>query len=201
VTSASKTSAAPRTSHGPERTCVACRRTASPEALLRLARTPDGSIVADWRGSLGGRGAHVCPTRSCIAAAVRGRSLDRAFRAAVRCPDADELVAVVRTALVRRLGALMGSAAGARKAVSGADAVKRSLDLGRAVFVVVASDAANRIEITRQAAQRGVPLKVASDKAALGEMLGKRPTAIAALVDRGLAEAVSSTFERLEALQ
>jgi len=79
--------------------------------------------------------------------------------------------------------------------------VKRSLDLGRAVFVVVASDAANRIEITRQAAQRGVPLKVASDKAALGEMLGKRPTAIAALVDRGLAEAVSSTFERLEALQ
>jgi hypothetical protein len=169
--------------------------------LLRLVRAPDGAIVADWHGSLGGRGAHVCPTRSCLTAAVRGRSFDRAFHAAVRYPDPDELVATVRTALTRRLGALMGSAVGARKAVSGTDAVGRSLDLGRAVFIVVASDAADRTDIERRASQRGVPLKVASDKAALGEMLGKRPTAIAALVDRGLAEAVSSTFERLEALR
>jgi uncharacterized protein len=169
--------------------------------MLRLARTPDGQIVADWRGRLGGRGAHVCPTRACIAAAVRGKALDRAFRASVRYPDADELVATAREALSRRLGALLGSAVGGRRAVSGTDAVKHSLGLGQAVCVLVASDAADGIEIARNAAQHGVPVKVASDKVALGEMLGKRPTAVVALVDRGLSEAVSSTLDRLEALQ
>jgi hypothetical protein len=201
VTPNAETTAAPRATRRPERTCVACRRAGGKDALLRLARTPDGGIVPDWRGSLGGRGAHVCPTRTCIAAAVSGRALERAFRASVRYPDAEELVATARLALARRLGALLGSAIGGRRAVAGADAVKRSLGLGQAVCIVVASDAADRIEITRSAAQRGVPLMVASDKAILGEMLGKRPTAIVALIDRGLSEAVSSTLERLEALQ
>jgi hypothetical protein len=201
VETATTTSAAPRKGRRPERTCVACRRTAGADALLRLARTPDGSIVADWRGNLGGRGAHVCPTRACIAAAIGGRALDRAFRASVRYPDAEELVTAARAALTRRLGALLGSAIGARRAVSGTDAVKHVLGLGHAVCIVVASDAADRVEIARSAAERGVAVRVASDKVALGMMLGKRPTAIVALVDRGLSEAVSSTLERLEALQ
>jgi len=194
-------SAAPRKGRRPERTCVACRRTAGPDALLRLARTPDGRVVADWRGNLGGRGAHVCPTRSCIVAAIGGRALERAFRASVVYPDAEELVATARQALARRLGALLGSAIGGRRAVAGTDAVKRVLGLGHASCILVASDAADRIDIERNAADRGVPVKVASDKVSLGEMLGKRPTAIVALVDSGLSEAVSSTLERLEALQ
>jgi hypothetical protein len=196
-----ETRAAPRAGRRPLRTCVACRREAEPEALLRLARTPDGRVVADWRGSLGGRGAHVCPTRACLAAAAKGEVLDRAFRAAVRRPVADELVAAVRAALARRLGALLGSATGGRKAVAGADAVRRAIDLGQAVLVVAATDAAAAAEVARRAAERGVPVRFAADKAALGEMLGKRPTAIAAILDRGLAAAVAATLERMEALQ
>jgi hypothetical protein len=196
-----ETGASPRAKRGPERTCIACRRPAGKEALLRLARTPDGGIVADWRGNLGGRGAHVCPTRRCIEAAIGGRALDRAFRAAVAYPDASEFVAAARDALTRRLGALLGSAITGRRAAAGADAVKHALELGQAVMLVVASDAAERTEIERNAAQRGVRVRAASDKAALGEMLGKRPVAILAIVDRGMSEAVSATLDRLEALQ
>ena len=201
MTTAVTTCASPRAHRRPERTCVACRGKADPDALLRLARAPDGRVIADWRGNLGGRGAHVCPRRACITAAIRGRMLERAFRAAVRYPDPEELVGAARSGLARRLGALLGSAAGSRKAVSGTDAVRRSLELGSAVLVLVASDAAERKEIERRAADRGVPSRATSDKAALGGMLGRRPTAIAALVDRGLAAAVSSTMELLEGLQ
>ena len=196
-----ETGAAPRANRGPERTCVACRRPAGKEALLRLARTPDGGFVADWRGNLGGRGAHVCPTRRCIEAAIGGRSLDRAFRATVVYPDVSEFIATTRDALTRRLGALLGSAISGRRAVAGTDAAKHALELGQAVMIIVASDAAERTDIERNAAQRGVRVRAAADKAALGEMLGKRPVAIVAIVDRGMSEAVSSTLDRLEALQ
>jgi predicted RNA-binding protein YlxR (DUF448 family)/ribosomal protein L30E len=201
VTSEVQTVGESRARRAPERTCVACRRTAGTDALLRLARTPDGEVVADWRSRLGGRGAHVCPTRRCISEAIRGKALDRAFRASVRYPEAEELVTTARRALERTLGALLGSAVGARRAVSGADAVKRAVALGHAVCIVVAADAAERSDIEGGAAARGLRVRVAADKGSLGEMLGKRPTAVMAIIDRGLAEAVSATLDRLEALQ
>jgi predicted RNA-binding protein YlxR (DUF448 family) len=184
-----------------ERTCAACRRLADSDSLLRLVRTPDGHVVVDWRRKLGGRGAHVCPTRSCITAAIRGRALEKVFHATVEYPDVEELVASARDSLSRRLGALLGSALGARKAAVGSDAVERSLSLGHAACLLVASDASERVEIERRAAERKVPLRVVFDKMLLGEMLGKRPTAVMALGDRGLAIAVFETLERLETLQ
>jgi hypothetical protein len=201
VTTASESAVSTRPAGAASRSCVACRKTARPDALLRIARAPDGRIVPDWRRTLGGRGAHVCPTRGCIAAAIAGRAMERAFKAPVVYPDVEEFVASVRESLSRRLGALLGSAIGGRKAVAGTDAVDRVLALGHAVCVLVASDAGDRSEIERRAASRGVPTRVLVDKAALGGMLGKRPTAVVAISDRGLAEAVSKTLERLQALQ
>jgi uncharacterized protein len=196
-----ESSAAAKSGRKPERSCAACRRTSNREELLRLVRTPDGGIAVDWRRKLGGRGAYVCPTRSCIAAAVSGRALDRAFRAAVEYPGIEELISAARDGLSRRLGALLGSALGARRLAVGSDAVDGAIAGGHAACLLVAADAANRDEIERRAAERGVPVRICFDKAACGEMLGKRPTAVMALGDRGLARAVFETLERLEALQ
>jgi len=201
VTIAADSAAATPAARAVERSCVACRRTARADALLRIARAPDGRIVPDWRRALGGRGAHVCPTRGCVAAAIAGRALDRAFKAQVVYPEIDAFLAATREPLARKLGALLGAAIGGHKAAAGADAAQRVLADGHAACVLVAADAGERDEIERRAAARGVPTRVVADKAALGEMLGKRPTAIVAIGDRGLAEAVAETLERLQALQ
>ena len=54
--------------------------------LMRVVRTPDGSVVLDPTGRLGGRGAYLCDDPACRAAAVKKGALARAL--AVPIPDA-----------------------------------------------------------------------------------------------------------------
>jgi uncharacterized protein len=69
--------------HIPQRSCVACRTVQDKKALVRLVRTPDGEILIDPTGKMGGRGAYVCPRPDCLRAAQKRKSLDRAFKAPV----------------------------------------------------------------------------------------------------------------------
>jgi len=65
--------------HTPERTCIGCRRTAGPSALVRVARRPDG-VLAVGRAEPG-RGAWLCAgSASCFDLAVRRRAFGRALR-------------------------------------------------------------------------------------------------------------------------
>lgn len=70
---------------GPRRTCVGCRRSAHPDELVRVVRTPDGGL--DLGRHHPGRGAWLCPDPVCLAAAERRRGFARALRGEVR-PDA-----------------------------------------------------------------------------------------------------------------
>ncbi len=63
----------------PERTCVGCRRKASPSRLVRCALTPEGPRLGR---SAAGRGAWVC-SLACFDLAVRRRAFDRAWRRVV----------------------------------------------------------------------------------------------------------------------
>lgn len=47
----------------PERTCVVCRTKRPKGELLRVARSPDGTVVLDAAGRAPGRGAYVCRDR------------------------------------------------------------------------------------------------------------------------------------------
>jgi predicted RNA-binding protein YlxR (DUF448 family) len=47
--------------------------------LIRVVRTPDGTISLDTTGKMAGRGAYVCPSRTCIAKAVKERRLEKAL--------------------------------------------------------------------------------------------------------------------------
>jgi len=75
---------APRT---PIRTCIGCRRARDRQALLRIARTPQG-IRCDPDARLPGRGAYLCPDPDCIATARR-RGASR-LRHALRGGDQHE---------------------------------------------------------------------------------------------------------------
>jgi predicted RNA-binding protein YlxR (DUF448 family) len=67
----------------PSRTCVACRETGGKRGLLRVARTPEGSVVYDRGGRAPGRGAYLHPDAACIQLARRRRALERALKAQV----------------------------------------------------------------------------------------------------------------------
>jgi hypothetical protein len=66
---------------GPERTCVGCRARDGKAALLRVVKTPDGTLRVDPEGTAPGRGAYLHPDPGCVAAAMERSALLRALRA------------------------------------------------------------------------------------------------------------------------
>ncbi len=69
-----------RKKHVPIRTCVACRSTDAKRALIRLVRVAEGQVVVDASGKLNGRGAYLCPQRTCWQKALKTGALARALK-------------------------------------------------------------------------------------------------------------------------
>jgi predicted RNA-binding protein YlxR (DUF448 family) len=84
----------------PTRSCVACRTSREKRELLRVVRTPDGTVRADPTGRLSGRGAYVCRDRACITTAIERGVLSRALETPVPAGLADELAAAVTPDLI-----------------------------------------------------------------------------------------------------
>ncbi len=63
----------------PQRTCVGCRQVKGKKELVRIVRTPDGSVIVDQTGKVSGRGAYICPLVACLEQAVKTKSLERAL--------------------------------------------------------------------------------------------------------------------------
>ena len=82
----------------PMRMCVGCREMKPKNELLRVVRSPEGSLSVDATGRKPGRGAYVCRSAECLKKAIRQKQLERAFECALQ----DE----VKEALMRELQAL-----------------------------------------------------------------------------------------------
>ena len=67
----------------PLRQCVGCREHKPKKDLIRVVRSPEGSVSLDFKGKLPGRGAYVCPLDTCLAKARKSRALERAFDTAL----------------------------------------------------------------------------------------------------------------------
>lgn len=80
----------------PIRTCVACRSSSEKKELLRVVKTSSGEVVIDPTGKMPGRGAYVCRSVDCVAAAVKKKALERALRTAVPAALIDELYQAVQ---------------------------------------------------------------------------------------------------------
>ncbi|MGP1498282.1 YlxR family protein [Schaalia odontolytica] len=71
----------PAPTSGPQRTCIGCGTQAHRSVLVRIVRSPDGSIHLDRAATLPGRGAWVHPDEGCVQKARARRGLARSFRA------------------------------------------------------------------------------------------------------------------------
>ena len=63
----------------PMRQCVGCREMKEKKALIRVVKSPEGTVSLDFRGKMPGRGAYVCPDPECLKRARKSRALERAF--------------------------------------------------------------------------------------------------------------------------
>ena len=67
----------------PQRQCVGCRTMKEKRELIRVVKTPEGTIVLDTSGKKSGRGAYVCPDMQCLKKARKSRALERAFELSI----------------------------------------------------------------------------------------------------------------------
>ena len=75
----------------PQRQCVGGREMKDKKALIRVVRSPEGTISLDFKGKLPGRGAYVCPNPECLKKARKSRALERAFDMAIPAEVYDQL--------------------------------------------------------------------------------------------------------------
>lgn len=76
--------------HVPQRSCIACRRVAAKQELIRIVATPQGVLV-DGTGRLNGRGAYICRTADCWEAALKKNRLGHALKAGLSEQDRERV--------------------------------------------------------------------------------------------------------------
>ena len=63
----------------PMRMCVACRQMRPKRELIRIVRTPEGTVILERSCRANGRGAYLCDSQDCFRRAVKTRALERAL--------------------------------------------------------------------------------------------------------------------------
>ena len=84
-----------------QRSCCVCGKQGSKKGLLRVVRTPEGTVAFDPTGRAAGRGAYFCSCL-CFAKAKKANRLDRALK--VKLSEND--YACVEEALAAALGSV-----------------------------------------------------------------------------------------------
>ena len=82
----------PRPRHIPQRTCVACRRTTAKRELVRIVRTPQGTVETDPTGKKSGRGAYLCKAQQCWQLVLKKGRLDNALKAKLTPQEKEALL-------------------------------------------------------------------------------------------------------------
>jgi len=184
----------------PERTCVATREPHPRDELVHLVALPDGTVEVDRSGRLDGRGAWVQPTRAAVDALVArpgllGRALGRPDLKLTglleKVQAATWAVALDQLSLCARSGRL----------ASGADQVESALRAGELVALVVASDASERSVATTVGSRELPVYRVALDRDALGQRIGKGPRAMVGVRAGGPAPGLLLQLRRIESLR
>lgn len=70
----------------PMRQCMGCRERKPKKELVRVVRSPEGTVSVDLRGKAPGRGAYICPDPECLKKAAKSRALERNLE--VEIPEA-----------------------------------------------------------------------------------------------------------------
>ncbi|KQV31855.1 DNA-binding protein [Rhizobium sp. Root1203] len=122
------------------RMCIVTRESGSPDELIRFVAAPDGTVVADLKRQLPGRGCWVKVDRSLVDKAVAKKLFARALKADVKA--AADLGETVEKLLMQQLMQMMNMARKAGQFVSGSAKVDAAVRSGAAIAVFHSTDAA-----------------------------------------------------------
>ncbi|WP_112523468.1 RNA-binding protein [Phyllobacterium sp. P30BS-XVII] len=123
-----------------DRTCIVTREGGSVDDMIRFVASPDGTVVADLKRNLPGRGCWVKAERRYIDEAVKRKLFPRALKTNVTVPDNFGLV--VEQMLVKFALGSFGLARKAGVVVTGAAKVDSAIRSGTAALVLHAREAA-----------------------------------------------------------
>ena len=72
--------ASKKKSHIPMRTCIGCAQKLPKQELCRLVLLAGDKLVWDKMQKIDGRGAYICPNKSCMSESVKRKKLHKSFR-------------------------------------------------------------------------------------------------------------------------
>ena len=125
---------------GSERTCIVTGTKDVPEAMLRFALSPDGSVVPDIRRKLPGRGVWTQLSFDTVSRAAAKQAFSRAFR--TKAEASASLAETVGALLERDALQSLSIANKAGLVVAGAFKVDSAIEAGGVVALIQASDGA-----------------------------------------------------------
>ena len=201
---------------GPMRRCVVTRERRPKEEMFRFVVSPDRTLIPDLAGKLPGRGIWLSASRDVIEgregsarpngmpSGAKGRELVRAIaraaRGSVQVPS--DLPVVLETALIRRIGDLLGLARRAGQAVAG---FEKARDWMRAHPVGLVLQAADGSEAERarfrSAVPDGIPVLAPLTGVELGRVFGHDTVVHVALAPGRLADTIAMEAGRLAGLR
>jgi len=196
---------------GPLRRCVVTRERRPKEVMFRFVIGPDRDLVPDLAGKLPGRGIWLSASRDVIEGsrgtkgpAAKGRELVRAIAHAARGPVQvpSDLPVVLETALIRRIGDLLGLARRAGQAIAGYEKARDWMRTHPVGLVLQASDG-SEAERTRfrSAVPGGISVLDPLTGPELGRVFGHDTVVHVALAPGRLAGAIAMETGRLAGLR
>ncbi|MCP1101175.1 putative RNA-binding protein YlxR (DUF448 family) [Aequitasia blattaphilus] len=67
----------------PLRKCVGCGEMKSKKEMIRVVKNDQGEFFLDSTGKKNGRGAYICPQKSCLEMAMKNKGLERSFKQSI----------------------------------------------------------------------------------------------------------------------
>lgn len=123
---------------GSLRTCIVTREEHVPDEMIRFVLAPDGTVTPDLRRRLPGRGVWVEARAATVAAAVKKKAFDRAFRSQTQTPaDLEARIAALMEADCAQALALANKAG---LVTTGFAKVEGQIEAGEIAVLLHASD-------------------------------------------------------------
>ncbi len=185
----------------PERTCIGCRAVFPKDEVVRIVAGPAGPVI-DYREKLPGRAAYICARPECIRAALQKGQLARALRSNLPPLTEEQFRSSLISAVREKLASLLAMAVKAGRLVSGYSAVDDALRKGSVALLIFADDVSDGTREKIEAHAGGGPIRrvTLSTKGELGAIVGRELAGVAAIIEKGFADAVGKEAERLKGL-
>jgi len=173
-----------------QRTCVGCYNKQSRNELLRMVLSPQKDIIIDLDSKLPGKGVYICPSQDCLNRALKRK----------RIISGKDLRAEIIKKLEDKLGALIGLAYKAGKAVSGQTNLQLALKSKKTKLLLLANDIGQNLQKNYLflANKEGIRHYYIFDSLRLGDLLGSSPRNAVGIKEEKFALKIESYIHQRE---